>query len=177
MGFPNNIADAASAIQDGSFGFLDTIEIGDLLVSVLTGLNAPKEYTITRKPIEDGYSITDAAVEEPTELVMTICLTNPEYSIEAGLSAALTGNAGSLLETWRDKRDKLYEIQSNRELVTVQTHDNTYDNMLIRLIDPIYDVDENSEAFFATVYLSEIRKVGTLLGGLIDAAEELVGGL
>lgn len=177
MPIPNNISDAASAIRDGKFGLIEVIKIGDLVVSALMGLSAPRELIPTRKAIEDGYEITDAAVKVPDELIMGICLANPEFSLEAGLTAAMTGGVDSFLDTWRDKKAYLEQLQDDRELVEVQTHEGVYPSMLVRTIDPIYDVDFNADAFIATVYMDEIKVIATGAGGLIDSAKQAVGGL
>ncbi len=177
MPIPNNIADAASAIKDGTFGLIDVVKIGDLIVSSLSGLAAPREIIPTRKAIEDGYEITDAAVTVPRELIMNVVLANPEFSVEAGLTAAMSGGISGFLDTWRDKKDYLEKLQDDRELVEVQTHEGVYPSMLVRTIDPIYDIDFNADAFIATVYMDEIRVISTGVGGLIDSAKQTVSGL
>jgi hypothetical protein len=177
MGIPNNMVDAISAIKDGEIGLVTTVMIGDVLVSSLRGLYAPTRLSVTKKPIEDGYDITDAAIKEPTDLYLDICLTNPDLSIEAGLQAALTGNPGSLTSTWREKKETLYSYLNEKELITVQTHEGVYESMLVAEIDPYWDVSRNWNAFFANVRIVNIVKVGTDVGGLFDAAEQAVGGL
>jgi hypothetical protein len=177
MGIPNNMVDAISAIKDGDLGVITTVTIGDVLVSALRNLYAPKRLRVTKKAIEDGYDITDAAIKEPDDLYMDICLTNPDLSIEAGLRAALTGDPGSLTSTWKEKRDKLLSYLDEKELVTVQTHEGVYGSMLVSEIDPYWDVAQNWNAFFANVRIVNIVKVGTDVGGLFDSAEQAVGGL
>jgi hypothetical protein len=177
MGIPNNMVDAISAVRDGEIGIVTTVMIGDVLVSALRSLYAPTRLRVTKKAIEDGYDINDAAIKEPTDLFLDICLANPDLSIEAGLNAALTGNPGSLTSTWREKRDQLLAYLDEKELITVQTHEGTYENMLVAEIDPYWDVSQNWNAFFANVRIVNIVKVGTDVGGLFDAAEQAVGGL
>ncbi len=177
MPIPNNIVDAASAIKDGEFGLIEIVKIGDLVVSSLTGLSAPRELIPTRKSIEDGYETTDAAVKVPDELLMNIVIANPEFSLEAGLTAAVSGTVDSFLDTWRDGIKYLKQLQDDRELVEVQTHEGVYTSMLVRLLDPIYDVDFNADAWIGTVFMDEIRVNPTGAGGLIDSARQAVGGL
>jgi hypothetical protein len=178
MGLPNNVSDIIQAVRDGEIGLIDTIMIGDLIVSQLTGLSAPRSISVTRKPIEDGFTITDAAVDIPIELNMEILLANPEYSVEAGINAALTGNLETLTDTWRDKRKELERIQDERELVTIQTHEGSYDNMIIQSIDPIFEVEDNWNAFFCSVTAVQITKVANKsTGGLVDSYEEVYGEL
>lgn len=178
MGVPTNIVDAASALKDGKLGIIEIIKIGDLVVSALTGLYASDEMMITEKPIETGMAITDAAVKLPAEIVLEVCFSNPDLSIESGVTAALSGDPSSLVETWRDKRDELFSIFNNREIVEVATHDAAYESMMITSIVPWYDVDENYDAYFASITLREIQQIDTGGGGgLLDKAKDAVGSL
>ena len=103
MTIPTNVADAAQAINDGTLGVIEDIMIGDLLISALMGLQTPLETVITRKPIQEGFSITDAAVHQPQGIQMMICLANPDFSIDAGIDAALSGSFAGFTDSWRDK--------------------------------------------------------------------------
>lgn len=178
MAFPNNIADIVAQARDGELGLIETIKIGDLVVDMLTGLNAPDQANVTRKPIAAGFAVTDAAADVPIDIVMNIVLTNPEYSIDSGVQSVLTGNFSSLTETWRDKKDELYQLFTDREIITIQTHDRIFESMIISSIEPIYDVDENWDAFFATVTALQIRKVqAETTTGLVNAAKSDFGEL
>jgi hypothetical protein len=175
---PSNMVDAISAISDGELGNVKEIMIGELVVDALTGVDPYDKLDITEKPIDEGFTISDAAVEKPGELTLDIVLTNAEWSLDAGISAALTGNPGSLLNTWRDKRDLLYQMKANKEVVDVQTHDMLYESYMIRSISPWYDPSQNDEAFIATVSLQEIMLItdeGT--SGEFDASLQSVGEL
>ncbi len=177
MGIPTNISDAVSAIRDGEFGTMDAM-IGDIMVSALIGLSNPKDLMVTRKPVEEGYAITDAAVDVPRDITLTVVFANPEYSVDAALGAALSGNIAGFNDTWRDKRDQLYQLQEDREIITVQTHENLYENMIVSSISPIWDNEDNSDAWFADIAFQEITTVSTeAVGGLLDKAKEVVGGL
>jgi len=160
MGFPTNIADAAASIRDGSLGLIEEIKIGDLVVSALTAISYSHEMDITEKPMQAGYDATDAAKELPLTFNIDICLANPDYSIEAGLTAALTGNAETLTQTWRDKRNQLYEYWQTKTVVSFQAHDSITESLLIQRIEPYFDVNENYDAFFANVTLKQIKIVG-----------------
>jgi len=175
---PNNIADAVASIRDGEFGLIEQIYIGDLLVSALTGLSGSDEMIVTEKPIEEGYAATDAAVRLPTVRSLDICLANPDYSIETGVTAALTGDVSSLTDTWRDKRDTLWQMFEDKEIIEVQTHEDNYPSMIIQSITPWYDADENWDAYFATVVVRELIETSTgSEGGLLDKAKDAVGEL
>jgi hypothetical protein len=175
---PTNVADAAAAIKGGEIGLIPVIKIGDLTISALTGLSGPDAKTITRKPVEAGFTITDAAVKVPFVKNLDICLANPSFAIDAGISAALTGDFAGFTETWRDKKDQLYQIFNDTEIVDVQTHEDIYESAIIEVIDPFFDVAENSDAFFARVTVSEIMQVKTIVtSGILDQPKVSVGGL
>jgi hypothetical protein len=159
MTIPNNLVDAAAAVGNGELGTVETVKIGDLIVSALTGVDYPTSLSVTRKPIQTGFTITDAAVDNADDLVLDIVLTNPDYSAESGITAAITGDVSAFNETWRDKRDTLYDYLKEREILQVQTHDHLFDNMLIQSITPAYDVDSNLEAWIGTVVLVPIRLI------------------
>lgn len=181
MVLPTNLADGIAAARDGKLGVIEEIQISsdddDLLVSALTGMFQSDSMIVTRKPIQAGFDMTDAAVRQPVDMSWDIVLTNPDYSAEGLLTAALTGNPGSLAETWRDKRDKLYYMFELRELLTVQSHEAVHNDMLIESITPIYDVDNNWDAFVGTINFIQIQTLSEPTGGLIDQAKQVVGGL
>lgn len=174
-----SLADAAAKLKAGLLGNMEDVKIGDIIISALTGLSNPIQLDVTRKPIAAGYAITDAAVDVPTDIMLDVCLADPQLSADALLTAALDGSLESLTETWRDKLSRIKQTAADREIVSVQTHDEIVDNMLITLIDPTYDVDDNFDCWFGTIGLTQITtvQVGAEEAGLLDAAEEAVGGL
>ena len=158
---PSNIVGAAAAIRDGEFGLIEEIKIGDLIVSALTGVDGTDEMSVTEKPVEAGYIVSDAAIKMPIRRSIDIVLANPDYSVEAGINAALSGSVEQFNDTWRDKKNRLYEYFENKELVTLQTHSEVILSMLIQSITPSYDVENNFDAFVANITLQEVRVVGT----------------
>lgn len=174
MSIPASALAAATILAIESLQ-LEYVKIGDLVVSACTGLSGANEILITEKPIGAGYPITDAAVDVPLEKSLDIVFSNPQYSAEAIAAALISGEADSLTESWRDKKDKLYEMQATREIVTLQTHEGSYENMLIRVIDPVFDAVENWDGWMGTVVLHQINPISADGGGgLLDAAEETV---
>ena len=177
MSLPATLSDAIQQFRDGQLGKIETIKIGDLVVDALTDMSAPSVLTVTRKPIEKGYNITDAAIREPLIIDITIALTNPDYSASAAITAAVTGNLESLNQTWRDKHNDLYQIHWDREIVKYQSHEGVYSSMIISVIDPIWNVDENYDAFFAHVTLEQITIIetdvnkGSFDGGVNDKGQ------
>ena len=177
---PSNAAQAIAAIQDGVLGLITEAKIGDIVLGALTSLDNPSSLQITQKPVEDGSLMTDMAIDDPVSISLGILLTNPQFSAEAGAQALLTGNPGLFTDTWRDKRDQLYQYYNDREIITVQTHENVYDSMLTQSIDPLWDVEENYDAFFAIVTFQKIVTFSSKISGgssKIASAKESVGGL
>ena len=178
MTIPNNLVDAAAAIKDGKLGVIEVAKIGDIIVSALTGVDAPSSLTITRKPVQSGFTITDAAVDNADDLVLDVVLANPDFSAESGITAALTGDVSQFTTTWTDKRNQLHDYKNARELLTVQTHDGVFSDMLIQSITPLYDVDFNHDAWLGTVVFVPITLVGEETTGGRKAQEEKgLGGL
>jgi hypothetical protein len=177
---PTNAAQAISAIQDGVLGLITEAKIGDVVLQALTSLENPVFQSVTEKRVESGANISFMTVKTNRVINMGILLTNPQFSAEAGATALLTGDPASFVETWRDKRSTLNQYWDDNEIVTAQTHEGVYENCLVREIDPIWDVDENADAFFAIVVLEQLRLFDAQTGGgggLIDSAKESVGGL
>ena len=169
---PSNMSDAVSAARDGALGLIEQVKIGDLLVDALLTLYVPSSKSITRKPMAENFVITDAAVDDPLEMSLDICLANPSYGVGALTDAAMSGSVENLTQTWRDKKKELYTMFTENEIVTVQTHEGVYNNMLITNIDPKYNSGNNMDAFFANVYLTQIEKRSSgTEGGLKDQAK------
>ncbi len=174
MSIAGNIASAAASLLGG----MEDAKIGDLTLSALMGLEGSDPLDVTRKPVDQGFVMTDAAVALPIDRTLEICLADPDLSPEALVSAALSGDAASLTQTWREKKDLLYKMKDDRELVTVQTHEEVLESMLIQDIIPHYDINDNWDGFFATVFVMKILVVeGGAAGGLLDQALDAVGGL
>ncbi|MCP4604484.1 MAG: hypothetical protein GY847_28840 [Proteobacteria bacterium] len=176
MGIPTNAVDAASALADGSLGVIEIIKIGDLTVSALQGLSGGDEMRITDKPVQSGFAVSDAAVRMPVERTLDIVLANPDLAIGSVTSAVLSGDPGSLGETFRDKRDELYAYFEEKEILTYQTHESVYESAMIQSITPYFDVDENWECWIGAVHFKEIKQLVVAgAGGLFDQAKEAVG--
>lgn len=157
---PNNATDLIQSIRDGEIGVIDQILIGDLVVSALFGLDAPETLTLTNRKIQDGADMATMAINDRTVITMDICLANPEISIDGALTAAITGDIGTLTETWRDKRDELRQMRDERQVIDVQTQDDLYESFLITGLYPIFDSDENWDAFICSVVLEKVRVYG-----------------
>lgn len=179
MTIPNNAVDLVQSVRDGEVGVIDQVLIGDLIVSALFGLDAPETLTLTRRKIQDGSDIATMAIDDIQTVSMDICLANPEISIDGAVTAFATGDASGLTDTWRDKRDELRKLRDNREVVDIQTHDDLFESFLITGIYPIFNVDENWDAFICSVMLEKVRLYDTASdeNNPLTAALETVSGL
>lgn len=175
----NNVTDLVQSIRDGDVGVIDQVLIGDLVVSALFGLDAPETLSLTRRRIQSGADMATMAVDDIQPITMDVCFANPEISIDGALTAAITGDAGTLTETWREKRDELRKLKENREVLTITTHDDQYDSFIITGIYPIFDSDENWDAFICSVVLEKANIYGadTSEESLLSGAKEVVSGL
>lgn len=160
MTIPNNLVDAFNAKKDGELGEIEDCKIGDLLVSGCLSLDTPESLIITRKPIQAGFEMTDAAIDDVQVISMDIILTNPVYSAKDLVAASLEKDYSRFNETWRDKKKQLYQMKRDREVVDTQTHDELYPNTVIQSIIPIYNAEENHDAFLCTVVLERIKLYG-----------------
>jgi hypothetical protein len=137
--------------------------------------------TITERRVQAGFVVTEGVIDDPQNPVFTILLADPEISLEAGLSAALTGSIAGMTETWRDKKETLLSHFRNHDIVTAISHDNVFANMMIRLIEPLYDSDENWDCFIARVELHQwsqgTETAAVDVGNAITAASVQVGAL
>jgi len=148
-------------------GFLTNSNLGSGLVSVkpnrnigsITGYATFEEthtddLEITEHPIEQGASITDHAFKKPAEVVLNFGLSNSRS--QDGLLGLVTIIppsllAGSGVEQVKKIYDQLLEMQSNRELLTINTGKRSYTNMLIKkLVTATNRQNENTLVVTAT---------------------------
>lgn len=164
MGFPS-AADVVS--NPGSlrelFG-LTPAKIGDLAVDLAITYSAPREATVTERPVEKGFAVSDARYIKPQYITMECIFTDPDVS---GGNVARQASNGtlrqSLTTSWREKRDRLYELFETQELLEVSTPEQDYENMVILEILPDRRAS-TANAFFCTVNLREIRQVSSAIG-------------
>lgn len=148
------MATAIDVLSSGGFEIVDCM-IGDITVSALTGLSIQFQKDVTRQQIEAGFSVIQGVTYVPLEITMQIVFANPDYSPEALLNASLGNDFSGLTETWREKRDALFDYFNNREIIDVTTHDSLYQNFIISNISPVYDSEENYDCYIAAVTLVE----------------------
>ena len=63
MALPTNIVSIINQARSGELGNIETIKIGDVLVDVLENVTGSDVMRITRKPVEAGFAVTDAAIK------------------------------------------------------------------------------------------------------------------
>lgn len=177
---PTNMADAAMAIKDGEFGFIEEIKIGELMLSAITGIDAAEEMAVTERSVQAGFEMTIAAILQPSIVTLDIVLANPEFSAEAAITAALTGSFSGFTESWRDKKAELLEMFHGKQIIDSQTHDSIYPKHIIQRIAPYYDVNEQWDSFFAQVTLQQVKLIYDIdsadASDLLDLASESAAG-
>jgi hypothetical protein len=174
MAVPASILSVIAQAQAGELGKIEQIKIGDVLVDVLTNVTGSDVMRITRKPVEAGFNVTDAAILEPVERTFDIILTNPEYSATAAITAAISGTLESFNQTYVDKRDTIYGYFNNRETITISTHEEVLESMMIQSITPRYDTEENLDAWVATIHFQEYQEVGDTAVPADDATSRFI---
>ena len=115
---------------------------------------------VSSNPIEDGSSITDNSYREPAKLTLTGYISNIELlTPEIPFLFGSVGYKSSqkVKSTWQ----RLKVLSENKNLLTVVTTVNTYDNMIISEIDS-NDIDKNSgTALTFKLQLTEINIANT----------------
>ena len=170
MSIPTNIADAASAIKDGTIGEQDVM-IGEIMVSALTAVRITEHKEVTRRPVQAGYSVPMGVIDVPIELEMEIVLANPDSSAEGLIGAALTGSPEQLTETWKEKFDAIKALFDAKEVIDVTTHDRGFSGYIIEAIEPVYDAEEDWEGWVGTIRFVYWGSQGGETTSALDAAK------
>jgi len=160
VAIPTNVTQIIAQAREGELGKIETVQIGDVVVDILENVSGVDEMRITKKPVEAGFNVTDAAILEPTERTFDIILTNPEYSATAAITAALSGTLESFNQTWQDKRDTIYGYFNSREIISITSHREQLQSMLIQSITPLYDVNENLDAWVGSIHFQKYEIAG-----------------
>lgn len=132
--------------------------IGDLPIDVVLSESPTYDFEITEHPVMSGASISDARIKKPIGVTLECIFTDPDFSAGALAKSFISGTFS--LNTWKDKRDRLYEIKDTNELIDVNTVSNSYTDMTIVNVTP--DIrPTTANAFFCTVEFREIETVST----------------
>lgn len=154
---PTNIVDVANQIQSGDVGIIDVVTLGNLTISALTGISGSDKKSVTRRPVQAGFQVVKGIVSVPTDKFLNIVLADPDFSAEAGIQAALTGSLAGFTESWRDKKDLLYEMfneDGESEIFEARLPNDVWHSRFISEIEQIHDVEEDWNCFIARVTLS-----------------------
>jgi hypothetical protein len=146
---------------------LNAVLIGDLPIDVLRSETPVYDYDLTEHPVESGFDITDARIERPIGVTLECILTDTDLSARAVGTAALNDTLG--YDSWKDKRDRLYEIRDSSEVLDVVTPLDRYESMTITSLR-VDQTPGTASALFFRVDLREVRFVSSIITGVDDAA-------
>ena len=150
-----NLADAIAGLRDGTLG-TQQVKIGSLVVSALLGLSIPRKKKITKRPVQAGYAVAMGVIDVPDEIEMDIVLADPVFLPEGMVASALTGLPEEISETWKEKKDLLYSMFDEKEIVDLTTHEVGYPPIyVIKEIDPKYEAEEDWDGWIGTVRLAQ----------------------
>lgn len=141
-----------------SFFGLVPILIGELPVDILHSETPVYEYELSDHPAESGTDMTDNRRAKPIGVTLDITLTDTSLSPSSVGTALISGTFS--LQTWMDKKDKLYDIMRNDEVVDVVTDLDTYNSQVITLLTPSR-TPQNSKSFRCTIAFKQIRIVSS----------------
>lgn len=117
-------------------------------------------HTITRKPVQDGATISDNIIIEPDSVTIQGIFTDKSNS--AAISEITTSIIDGVdrrtdMKTWEDKLAKLHEIRKLREPFTLVTSLGTYKNMFFDGPITVNRDLTTSDALFFTATLTGIN--------------------
>ena len=121
-------------------------------------------HTITRKPVQDGATISDNILIEPDSVTIQGIFTDQSLlnkGLELAQSALGDGFAPSTMSTWEDKLAKLHEIRKLREPFTLVTSLGTYKNMFFDGPITVNRDLTTSDALFFTATLTGINIIAS----------------
>lgn len=146
---------------------LGKVLIDDLAVDVLRSETPVYDFELTEKPVESGFDVNDARIAKPIGVTLELILTDAELSASAvGINLL---NDTLEFSTWKEKRDRLFEIKDSNEVVDVVTPLNKYESMVITSLR-IDQTKDTARALFCRIDFRELRVVSSLITGVDDAA-------
>jgi len=129
--------------------------IGTLIPGVVVEEQHEDELTITSHPVAVGANISDHAVKEPANLIMRCGWSTSGTIFNIGADLQLSPNP-------QDAYATLQAMQNSRQPINVVTGKRSYQNMLIRRLTVITDI-ESENALMAEVELHEVIIANTTL--------------
>jgi hypothetical protein len=167
MGLASAISDPSSLLS--MFLGQETL-IDDIKVDVVNAGAVESSYDVTQHPVETGLVITDARIEKPLTLTLDAILTDDE--IELSVSSAMSMLDG--VQTWKDKRDRLFELQAKAKVITVKTTFKTFSNLLIASVRVNWDKSTSTACWFS-INFQQVKIVQSAISaiGMDQLPEEI----
>lgn len=139
--------------------------IANILPNVVVQESAQDELTITEHPVESGANITDHAFKNPALLSVTYGWSQSGTALNGLISGA------GLTPSPRDVYQQLLDLQESRQPFNVVTGKRLYENMLIRSLSQVTDV-EGENCLLVDMDLQEIIIVSTQTTSTLDNAAD-----
>lgn len=143
------------------------VAIGDLQIDVLRSETPVFEYEITEHPVEGGSKVADHRLRRPIGVTLDITLTDTNLNASSVAVAALTGTFE--YQSWRDKKERLYELRNNGDVFDVVTDLDTYKSMVVKVIRP-NRTPAVANCFECTVELRELQIVASEVQEVDDSS-------
>jgi hypothetical protein len=145
-------------------------KIGDIRIDTVIRESHASTAAATRYPTELGASMADHIVINPKTLTVNAIVSDivPSEAIDYGLTG-LVGDLAALSGKNTTSRSKtawarLKNLQSQRELLTIETNLCIYENMALVSLSNVQDKD-SSNALFFTATFEEILTIELVAGG------------
>lgn len=135
--------------------------IDDIPIDILEEDNATYDFEITDRPLEDGSLVTDARRKLPVFLSWTCIQCDDQEPPRSPSGTTLLDGASS----FKDKYDWFMELKDRQEVVTATTSLDSWDNMLIKSLSVMRNV-EKTGAFYFTIELKEANFVSTNIANI-----------
>jgi len=116
------------------------------------------QWLVTNRPVETGLNISDARIEQPFAVTLDCVITNDEVELSVGSVLSLLDG----LDTWEDKRDKLFELKDKNKVIDVSSGFYQYSDMLIKATR--FDRNKDTaDALFFQIELIHVRLVASAI--------------
>jgi hypothetical protein len=159
MGFPDivNLAQNPTELLE-RYG-LAPARINDIVIDVLKVEMPSYEFDITEHPVEDGTPVSDMKIKRPPILILDTIFADAEFDAVGIITKFIGTGSPSFLSTWQDKQSAIYELMnSDEKRITVTTEHYIYQDMLLKAVRPIREVDK-VRAWFVQLEFKNVRIV------------------
>ena len=130
--------------------------IGELPIDVVLSEIPVYDFVVSEHPVETGESVNSSRYAKPVSVTIECIFTDPTFGPQSAGKKLLNGTYS--LDTWRDKKDKLYEIKDSNKAFNLQTELDLYKDMVISSIIPNRAV-QNTSAFFCRIVFTHVKFV------------------